>query len=212
MKTAKKGWCKFAARGLLCLSLMMLPLLVAGAYANMADDTAGQPLAKQENTPQPYVWFLCKYPPDGLFKKGHAALLVFDGTKCYYYSYGPESLGFPNDNMFAKTFDTVEEAKAYITGAQEDKDEGDALSDYQYFIGWEITAAQAKTILEVPPKWIGTPWSPFLPDHNCWNMVYASISSAIPSRIESIFPPAPKENYLHNKYGDNDGRGAIGDM
>jgi len=55
VKTAKKGWRKFAARGLLCLSLMMLLLLVAGAYANMADDTAGQPLACQENTPQPYV-------------------------------------------------------------------------------------------------------------------------------------------------------------
>lgn len=219
MKTAKKGWCKFAARGLLCLSLMMLPLLVAGAYANMADDTAGQPLAKQENT-QPYVWFLCKKTPsppeEG--KKGHAALLVFDGTKCYYYSYGPgpvlnpdENLGFPSNNMFAKPFDTVADAKAYLTGGP--RDAGDVLSDYQLFIRWKITAAQAATILAVPPgnAWTGTKW--WVLWHNCWHMVYDSIHPTLGDNcIQSLLLGTAEQNYDYNKDRQNDRHGPIGEM
>lgn len=225
MKTAKKGWRKFAARGLLCLSLTIVSLLAADTSTTMADDTAGQPLACQENTPQPYVWFLCKEKtsdPPG--KKGHAALLVFDGTNCYYYSYGPgkelnpdEDLGFPNDNMFAKPFGSVAEAKAYITGAQEDKDEGDVLSDYQLFIRWKITAEQAATILAVPPLkdppvWTRTHWDAWL--HNCWHMVYDSIHPTLGDDCIKSKPllPIPEDNYDYNKDRENDRHGPIDEM
>lgn len=213
MKTAKKGWWKLAARGLLCLSLMMLPLLVAGAYAKMADDTAGQPLAKQENTPQPYVWFLCKKTPvppeEG--KKGHAAILVFNGTECYYYSYGPAKFGFPkDDNMFVKIFGSVAEAKAYLTGGP--RDAGDVLSNYQLFIRWKITAKRATEILKVPPKWMGTHWDVLL--HNCWHMVFKSIHPTLGDGcIQSMpFWPVPEDNYYYNENRENDRHGPIDEM
>ena len=148
---------------------------------------------------------------------------MFDGTNCYYYSYGPgpvlnpgENLGFPNDNMFKKIFATVAEAKAYITGAQEDKDEGDVLSDYQLFIRWEITAEEAATILAVPPLkdppvWTGTKWWALW--HNCWHMVYDSIHPTLHDIcIQSLLLGTAEQNYYYNENRENDRRGPIGEM
>ena len=136
---------------------------------------------------------------------------MFDGKKCCYYSYGPESLGFPNNNMYARVFDTVAEAKAYITGNQKDIDGGDVLSDYQTFIGWEITAEQAEEIKNIPPTWAGTHWDVLL--HNCWHMVFASISPVLgASHIQSIFPPSPEANYNQNILNTNEGSGSIANM
>ena len=90
--------------------------------------------------------------------------------------------------MFAKTFGSVAEAKAYLTGGP--RDAGDVLSDYQLFIRWKITAEQAATILAVPPLkdppvWTGTHWDAWL--HNCWHMVFYSISSVLgPEHIQSM--------------------------
>lgn len=226
MKTAKRGWWTLAARGLLCLSLTIVSLLAADTSTTMAADTGGQPAANQENPPQPYVWFLyappgANPPPPGKKAKGHAALLVFDGTSCHYYSYGPGpvlnpgmNMGFPNDNMFAKNFNTVADAKAYLTRVQAQKDPGDACSTYQFFIRWKITAAQAATIAAVPAgAWTGTVWHLIFPDHNCWNMVFAAISSALnAAHIQTYSPPGPQRNYDGNLNNIHDIDGPIGDM
>ena len=74
MKRQKGGWWTLAARGLLCLSLMML-LLDAGANAKMADDNALQPAAAQENQVRACV------SANVVNKKGKVLLPFILGTK-----------------------------------------------------------------------------------------------------------------------------------
>ena len=154
----------------------------------MADEGGTEPLASGENQLRPCLYFILD--DSAAAGWGHAALIVCDGTGYFYYSYGPTWKGYGPTGLITATFPDWASALAYAKS-------GDPVNKYTYEAHWNVTASQALGAKAKAAAYANTTYD--LMTHNCWNMVYDAISSAVPGKIVNR-GPSSNINYKYNKW------------
>lgn len=167
--------------------------LVAGLFAlfcplAVANEGEVEPLAGGENQRQARLYFILD--DSAAARLGHAAIIIFDGTTYFYYSYGPTDKYGPT-GLITATFSDWASALAYAKS-------GDPVNKYTYEEHWNVTPTKARIAKNVAAAYAGTTYH--FTTHNCWNMVFDAIRSAVGDSRIINWGSTPGYNYDKNKW------------
>ena len=166
------------------LGIWVVLLGLCPAHSLVADEGSVEPAPRKEAQAEARIYFLLD--PDAVDivvdTKGHAGLLVFDGTRYYYYSYS-------GTGLLKKSFSKWDSTVIYLKSVDP--------NHYQYEADWGITAVQAARARNVAACYEWKIYNALA--RNCWHMVYDAIRSAVgKERIEKTSSPSPDTNFWHN--------------
>ena len=174
----RRSW--FIVR-LIALGIWALLLGLCPAHSVLADEGSIEPAPNEETLGEVSIY--CILDDACLCGLGHTGLIVSDGTRHWYYSFG--EWGFIEED-----FPTLEEAFAY---AKSD----DPHNTYRREEHWRITTAQAMRAKDVAAAEAGKKYN--LLTHNCWHLVYYAILSAVGETRIQFYSRQPSLAFCANR-------------